>query len=237
MKKVILYTSLILNLLLIICVFILIGSSSILSKNGLSSIQGKTDSLGVEEKRLFDEVLYDEDILFLGSNRASYCNWNSLMGVRNICNMAISSNTIEEDCNRIELMLDGKVPNQIFLMYGEVELLSNRPANDIVRDYELMISKLQDLLPQTELIVISPIPLEYYDVEGDKDSYKENFKALNLLLKISLRNKGVSFVNLINDFMSMDGFLDYNFRTKDKLKLNRKAYAIIKERISPYIKN
>ena len=59
MKKVILYTSLILNLLLIICVFILIGSSSILSKNGLSSIQGKTDSLGVEEKRLFDEVLYD----------------------------------------------------------------------------------------------------------------------------------------------------------------------------------
>ena len=37
--------------------------------------------------------------------------------------------------------------------------------------------------------------------------------------------------------MSMDGFLDYNFRTKDKLKLNRKAYAIIKERISPYIKN
>lgn len=232
MKDKILYISLCLNIVLSAwLIYCIVNQSNIFSSDREES------SMEVVSKKVYNEVLNDDDILFLGADRVFACDWNSLFGVRNICNAAYPSNTIEEDFERIELLLDGKTPQQVFMMYGENELLNNTAANQIVEDYTKMITQLKTILPQTEIIVFSPIPLAYYDFSTDKFNHNENYKILNLMLKLAMQEMSVLYINLEDDFLDSDGFLKECYRGKDKLKLNRKAYEVLKDRIKPYMTN
>lgn len=233
MNNRILYISLGLNIILSAWLIYFIVAPHI----NFSATTETIDRKEVESRKIFNDRLNEGDILFLGANRVHACDWNSLWGVRNICNAAFPSNSIIADYNRLEILLSGVVPNQIFIMHGETELLANKPVNKIVEDYKMLISKVKELLPQTEVVVLSPVPLKYYDVGDNKIEFAKNFKNLGLMLKLVLQDMGVSYINLESDFLGEDKFLKANFNAKDKLAINAKAYEIIKDRMKPYILN
>ena len=231
MNNRILYISLGLNILLSVWLIYFIVTPHSSSSATIDAIE----SSEMMPRKIFNDRLNEGDLLFLGADRVFACDWNSLLGVRNICNAALPSNSIKADYDRIELMLDGIVPNQVFMMYGETELLANKSVNEIVDDYKMLISRVKTLLPYTEIVVLSPIPLSYYEVEDNKIEFSKNFKALGLMLNLAMKDMAVSYVNMEGDFLGGDDFLDANFRAKDKLKINAKAYAVIKGRIMPYM--
>ncbi len=229
MNKLILKTSLVLNVLLI-------GCCGYLFFKGGEEKQEATDETKIRTDRLFSSTVEEGDVVFMGDERVQICNWSNLFGSKKIKNLAVYQNTIENDMKRSQVIFENVQPSQIVMMMGLSDLKKGHPVNETYESFVRFVESLTDLLPQTELIVLPILPFDPQSRSECRSIKPEDVAAYNMLVKMYALEKGLSYVNLYDDFRTDERKLKGDLTAGDGFDLSMGAYVVWKDRLMPYLR-
>ncbi|MFA6779370.1 MAG: GDSL-type esterase/lipase family protein [Paludibacteraceae bacterium] len=223
MKKLVLVLSLFFNVLLVaVCVY------------QMSRPKPKVkDMKMVHYFSLQDRMLVQEgDVVFLGGERMALCNWMELTGNCQVRNRALPGNTVERELHRIDDVLNAN-PSKLVLQFGFDDMAGGLAVDTFVSDYEKLIGHIKENSPQTEILVMSLLPIdEVYSKSLYPDMTNDMVSEMNGRIKKLTEEAGVTFVNINSEFLdSKTGALDAVYTTGDGFHLNSNAYFIWKDRI------
>ena len=180
--------------------------------------------------------LEEDCIVFIGDERVEKCDWRTLLQCDRIFNLAQSQNTIKDECSRLEYLFGETHPSQVVVMLGLSDLMNKIPVNQVYADFVQYVEALQGRYPQTEIIVLPILPVDYnmpvvYNSLNEKD-----IDAFNLLVKLYALEKGLSYVSMANDLKGTGGNLRREYGLGDGLSLSDAAYYVMKDRLSAYLR-
>lgn len=227
MKKVVLFGSLLLNLVFILGFFILVkklgGFNYMMYRATTNEIAGTYDHL----KNQFDILPIQEgDIVFLGNSMTAYGNWHEFFAEKPIKNRGIAGDVTEGILKRLKPIIDGK-PSKIFLMIGVNDLLFHKPEKALSY-YSEIVSNLKENLPETQLILQSLLP-----VNGEVKSMpikNAEILQMNEGIKTIASKEQLIFVDLHSKFLDSKGRLREELTT-DGIHLDAPGYVIWKNEI------
>lgn len=180
--------------------------------------------------------LMKDCIVFIGDERLEKCDWRSLMHCDRIYNLSQSQNTIKDEYNRLDYLFGDVHPSQVVLMLGLRDLMNKIPVNQVYADFVQYVETLQSRYPQTEIIVLPILPVDY-NMPVVYNSLKEkNIYAFNLLVKLYALEKGLSYVSMANDLKGTGGNLRREYSQGDGLSFSEAAYYVMKDRLSAYLR-
>ena len=226
--------SLIINLLLFFT-----GGYIIVKKGGFDYLIRKLNpeiidrKYGVyyETKKSVFEVMPNNvnEIVFLGNSITEYCEWNEFFENANIINRGIRGDIILGVIERLDEVLSSN-PKKIFLMLGVNDLSIEHTPEQILRNYEKLITIINKRSPHTRIYVQSLLPT-------DNRINKRNVHIIAInkgLFGLSKKYK-ITYVNLFDLFEIGDRLNPiYSF---DGLHINGQGYLVWKEAIEGYVNN
>ena len=179
------------------------------------------DPYYIDKTALFKELAKNEkDIVFLGDSLTDYCEWSELLQNSGIKNRGIAGDTTLGVLNRLDEIIEMK-PTKIFLLIGTNDLIAGRKRGEIIADYEQIISRCTQSLPETKVYVQSIPP-----VNSKLFPYiKSQAEIINLNQEIKkLANQyHVEYLDLHSVLVTPEGELAREYTT-DGLHLNSKGY-------------
>jgi lysophospholipase L1-like esterase len=177
-------------------------------------------------------------IIFLGDSVIEGINWTEFYDNLNIKNRGIGGDWTAGVLSRLDEVLDLE-PRKIFILLGGNDLYNKRARNterdfeNIVSNYEKILSNISHRLPQTKIYIISVIPVNHswhYVTVSD-----EEIRALNAKLQLLSNKKGIKYIDLYSNLKTEDNELDPRY-TGDGLHLNSEGYLAFKKVVDPYVK-
>ena len=183
-----------------------------------------------DAKRSFFESLPNDtnEIIFLGNSITDMCAWNELFGMANIKNRGISGDVINGVIDRLEEVVSS-FPKKIFLMIGTNDLARKRSVEQILTDYEKLITLIIQKTPKTQLYLQSVLPTKNQSTRNNNDIIQINKGILELAKKYSL-----TYINLFDLFKTNENELNMNYSC-DGLHLNGKGYLLWKDAVIDYV--
>lgn len=185
---------------------------------------------------LFDSLPVDStNIVFLGNSITNNCEWHELLGMPNVLNRGIGSDTTDGIKDRLDAILPGH-PAKIFLMCGINDVPHNPSADSIASSVAEIIDRIRTESPSTKLYVQSVLPINnsfgrYKGIIGKEKVVPE----INERLAEMADEKGFTWVNLYPHFADENGNLRADL-TNDGLHLMGAGYLLWKDIIMPYVK-
>jgi lysophospholipase L1-like esterase len=183
-----------------------------------------------DAKRNFFESLPNDtnEIIFLGNSITEMCAWNELFGMENIKNRGISGDVINGVIDRLEEVVSAQ-PKKIFLMIGTNDLGRKRSIEQILADYDKLVSLIIQKTPETQLYLQSVLPTKNQTNRNNHDIIEINKGIVALAQKYSL-----TYINLFDLFKTSENELnmEYSF---DGLHLNGQGYVLWKEAVIKYV--
>jgi lysophospholipase L1-like esterase len=236
MKAKLLFTSIVANFL-----FLLFGGYIIHKRGGLEYLKIKFSAQKeivtkkdhstyyYTKKSIFEIMPNDtEEIIFLGNSIINHCDWHELFGKSNIKNRGIKGDLIQSVIDRLKEIVESN-PKKIFLMIGTNDLSRSRSVDDILFDYEKLISLILAKTPETELYLQSLLPTKGISSRKNIDIIEVNKGILQIANKLSL-----TYVNLFDLLKTDNNQLNMEF-SFDGLHINGKGYLIWRDEIIKYI--
>lgn len=169
-------------------------------------------------------VKQKQHITMLGDSIIDRGLWSELTLRNDISNRGISGDTTDGLLKRLENINQNS--KQVFIMIGINDILNNKSAMYVFKNYKKVLSKLKSKkmtpLIQSTLYVGEEAP-KYYNKE---------VKKLNLLLKNYAKKKHIQYIDL-NLKLSPKGFLRKEY-SLDGLHLNGQAYILWTQIIKKY---
>jgi lysophospholipase L1-like esterase len=231
MKNLVFYLSLFLNILFICGFFYAVnalgGFSYLISKMKTKNFVGVYE----HRKNHFKELLMQEDaIVMLGNSITQSCEWSELLQNPKMVNRGISGDMTGGLLMRLDEITQHH-PAKIFLMIG-VNDLSVHSHDDILENYEAIVSNILLKTPFTKLYIQSILPVN----NQIRNSGKTNLDIVFLNEKIEniASNHGLVFLNLHPLFLDGEGELDSSL-TQDGIHLDASGYLIWKKELQKYI--
>jgi len=236
MKK-ILTISIIINIL-----FVLFGGYVIHKKGGIDYLKRKfnlqTETTNQQDygvyykakKSIFEIMPNDtSEIIFLGNSITDYCEWYELFGNANIKNRGIGGDIINGVIDRLDEIVESN-PKKIFIMIGINDLGRKRSVEQILTDYDRLLSLIKKKSPETRLFIQSILP-----TDNRENLQIVDIIAINAGLKNLTEKYDLTYVNLFDLLKTKENKLDTIY-TFDGLHLNGKGYLIWKKEIEGYVK-
>lgn len=235
MKKII-YISVGINIILLFII-----SYAIYEKGGVSYLKLKLnppiESLHYDnvfyltKKSIFEIMPNDTNgIIFVGNSITSNIDWHELFSNPKIINRGIGDDVVVGVIARLPEIVRLK-PKQIFLMIGTNDLAKNISVNQLLINYEKLVSQIKEKSPQTKLYIESILPI--HDILNRNN---DDIIAANLGIKSISEKHGCTYVNLFDLLKTEKNELDTAY-TFDGLHLNGKGYLIWKKAVEMYIGN
>ena len=168
------------------------------------------------------------EIIFLGNSITDYCDWYELFGNANIKNRGIGGDIINGVIDRIEEIVESN-PQKIFLMIGINDLGRGRTVEQILIDYDRLISLIKQKSPKTELYIQSVLP-----TDNRKTLQNVDIISINAGLKSLTEKHLLTYVNLFDLLKTDENTLDKAY-TFDGLHVNGQGYVIWKKAIEKYV--
>jgi lysophospholipase L1-like esterase len=183
-----------------------------------------------DAKRSFFESLPNDtnEIIFLGNSITDMCAWNELFGMANIKNRGISGDVINGVIDRLEEVVSA-YPKKIFLMIGTNDLARKKSIEQILSDYEKLITLIIQKTPKTQLYLQSVLPTKNQATRNNSDIIQINKGIQELANKYSL-----IYINLFDLFKTSENELNMDYSC-DGLHLNGKGYLLWKEAVIEYV--
>jgi len=169
-------------------------------------------------------------ILFLGDSLTEEFHVSQYFPGFPIINRGISGDTIEGVIERIDISAIRLEPSKIFLMIGINDIGSDMTEKYIQLHYTRLLTLLQDNLPQSELYVLSLLPVR---PEWGK-SMPGQIKKINKFIHDASRKNTITFINLFASFIDSNGYLKENL-TNDGLHLNSNGYDLWAKELMRYL--
>jgi lysophospholipase L1-like esterase len=173
----------------------------------------------------------NKTIIFLGDSITDNCEWNELLQISSAQNRGIAGDITNGVLNRLDSVIKAN-PNKLFLMIGVNDLGINRNQEDIVKDYDEILSVLTKSLPNTKIYVQSILPTNVKITKYIGDN--KNIIALNKNIKLLSDKYHLSYIDLYSKMIDNDGNLNKDY-TVDGLHLNGNGYLVWKDAIKDYL--
>jgi len=183
-----------------------------------------------DAKRSFFESLPNDtnEIIFLGNSITEMCAWNELFGMENIKNRGISGDVVNGVIDRLEEVVSAR-PKKIFLMIGTNDLARKSSIDQILADYDKLVSLIIEKTPKTQLYLQSILPTKNQTNRNNHDIIEINKGIVALAQKYSL-----TYINLHELFITSENELNMNY-SFDGLHLNGQGYLLWKEAVIEYV--
>lgn len=152
-------------------------------------------------------------------------------------NQAISGETTIGLLRRLSLFADTE-PQAIFVMIGINDLLKDTDDQEVLRNYEEIITALKQDHPKAKIIVQSILPrakekVTVVNAQQVLDLSNERIYQVNRRLATIAQQKKVAFLDLQPLFTDNEGFLRPELTT-DGLHLNQQGYLVWRSAIQTY---
>jgi len=223
--------------------FILFGGYVIHKKGGVDYLRKKFNlqtetanqqNYGVyyQAKKAIFEIMPNDtsEIIFLGNSITDYCDWYELFGKANIKNRGIGGDIINGVIDRLDEIIESN-PKKIFIMIGINDLGRKRSVEQILTDYERLLSLIIQKSPDTELFIQSVLP-----TDNRKSLQIVDIITINVGLKNLTEKYNLTYINLFDLLKTNENKLDTVY-TFDGLHINGKGYLIWKKAIEGYVNN
>ena len=170
-------------------------------------------------------------ILFIGSS--SIRLWETLtQDFPNlpVYNRGFGGSQLSDSVNYAEHIILPYKPKQIVVYAGGNDLNAGKTPEQVLADFQALVAKVRTRLPRTRIayVSIAPNPARWAQVE--------KVRAANRLIEdFTLRNSGLSFINVFPHMLGPDGLPKPDIYVEDRLHMNKKGYALWKELVAPYL--
>lgn len=188
-----------------------------------------------QRKAMFEYLGTDStQIVMLGNSLTAGAEWHELLHNPRVVNRGIIGDDTTDIMQRLKDVTDGH-PAKIFLMAGANDISHNLSARRVTDNIAELIDSIRAQTPQTRLYVLSLLPVNnsfgrYKTMEGKE----ETIRAVNTLLSEECRERGLTFIDMHNDFCDANGNLNHDW-TDDGLHLLLPAYLHWRDILLPFI--
>lgn len=172
------------------------------------------------------------DIVFIGDSITQRCEWNELLPKYKVKNRGIGNDTSFGVLNRINDDITVYNPDKIFIMIGINDLEQGGVIKDIVGNYDEILKKLKDLLPNTSVYIQSVLPV---NSKLREISNKVVQSLNNELVKLAQKYQ-VPFIDLYSLMIDDENQLKTDLSI-DGVHLMGQAYKIWIDKIRPLIED
>lgn len=187
------------------------------------------------QKNAYDSLEVNvENIEFLGDSLTNYGQWSEFFNDRRIVNRGIVGDDTERLLNRIN---EVGTPKKLFIMAGINDLVQGKSVDEIVSNYNKLLSTVSRNSPNTKIYIESTLPINSDKYKQNYPSYK-NVKNGDILI---LNNKIKSFASKYNGtFINLYSLFNKNgdmnpIYTVDGVHLTGEGYKIWANAIRNYI--
>lgn len=188
----------------------------------------------VEKLVLRNDSLWDnakETIVFTGSS--SIRTWDSLQSDfpdYQIINSGFGGSHASDLMVYMDKLILRYNPSKVFIYEGDNDLSMRKRPGKILKDIEVILSKIWSARPDTEIILISAKP------SISRWGRRRAFKRLNRRYRrMASRIPNLDFIDIWNPMLK-GRKLNEDLYIEDGLHMNQKGYRIWKEVIKPYVK-
>lgn len=172
----------------------------------------------------------EDEIIFLGNSITDNAEWVELFQNPHIKNRGIGGDDTDGILERLDEVVSSK-PAKIFLMIGTNDLAYLKSIEHIEENYKLIIQRIKEASPETEIFIQSILP-----TDDAIHIYRKNpdISILNDFLKKLAKENDLVYIDLYNIFITPNNKLnpEYSF---DGLHLNGKGYEIWKNNTKKYL--
>jgi len=122
-------------------------------------------------------------------------------------------------------------PEKVFIYEGDNDLFSGKEAAQIMEEIDLLVTRINQKLPETNIVLIStkPSPSRWH--------LKNYYTALNdLMRQYATTHDQVNFMNVWNVMLDKSGKPISEIFIADSLHMNEKGYAIWNTSVIPFMK-
>lgn len=184
-------------------------------------------------KQMFEQMPNSEtEIIFIGDSLTDQGEWAELLGNNNIRNRGISGDTTDGVLNRLN-EITASQPQKLFLMIGANDLWNEqKPASEIAQTYRLILEKIQQQTPETQVFIQSLLPMNtlQYPISVNNS----DIIAVNRHLQNLARDFSYTYIDLHQHFTNDQKQLDPLY-TIDGVHLNGKGYLNWAKIVTPYV--
>jgi lysophospholipase L1-like esterase len=181
---------------------------------------------------IFSSIYSDKQqnkIVFLGDSITQNCNWEELFNNTDVLNRGIGGNTSEGVIEGLNNIIELK-PKKIFIMIGVNDFYLNKSTDYLIKNYDKILSTLENSLPNTKIYVESMLPVNNTSIESSK------IIDFNKKLEKLSSNKNIEYINLFDLYKNSNDMLNEKY-TFDGTHLNGQGYLIWKGVVENYLKD
>ena len=178
----------------------------------------------------------DTGIAFIGDSICqnpiySFGDWNAILGRSDCSNFGIGSQTTVECRARIG-ELAARDYSAIVFICGINDVGRGYTKEEIVANYDAMISAVRAQNPDCQFLIVSVLPTTEAFFAGQQGK----INLLNMALKrYASKTQGVTYVDVYSSFTAKTGAYAYPELLSDGLHPNREGYAVMAELLTPYL--
>ena len=168
-----------------------------------------------------------KDIVMLGNSLTEGGgDWEKRLGVKNVINRGIVGDEILGVYDRLESVVEG-CPQRIYLLIGINDISHNATKDSMVRNIQMVIEKIREKSPATELFLQSILPInekigKYSRLKGKTAMIPQ----INEDLRKLAEREGIHYVDLFSLFKEKNSNSMRMNLTSDGLHLTEEGYKV-----------
>lgn len=128
-------------------------------------------------------------------------------------------------------LITKQTPDILFIYEGDNDIAGNKKPNKILKEAKGLVKRIQNDLPQTRIILISPKPSI-----ARKNLKKEYTKLNKKLGKYCNKTDGLEFADVWTIMLDKNGNVYEDIFVKDGLHMNKKGYDLWAKVIGEFLK-
>lgn len=173
------------------------------------------------------------EIIFLGDSITDRCEWFELFGNPSIKNRGLSGDKTSGVLDRLSEVTESK-PDKIFIMIGVNDLRHDVSIEDIIKNYQSILEKINSDSPLTKIYIQSVLPIN--DLIGKPKTTSGEVVKLNTKIENLASQFKIPFINIFESLVDEQGRLDKKY-SEDGLHINGEGYSVWKSIIEKYVNN
>ncbi|MEQ9297139.1 MAG: GDSL-type esterase/lipase family protein [Cyclobacteriaceae bacterium] len=171
-----------------------------------------------------------DGIIFTGSSSIRlWPNLNDWFPQVEVYNLGFGGSETSELLYHANDLIIKHQPRKVFIYEGDNDVNSGKSATRIITDMELLVRKIEEESPTTEIILISAKPSE------ERWHLKAKYEEYNEKLEAFCTQNDLAFIDVWSPMMDENEEIKPNLFKEDPLHMNENGYKIWQALISPYV--
>jgi len=189
-----------------------------------------------KEMQRFDETdksnpPREDGVVFTGSSSVRLWNLAESFPSQNAVNRGFGGSQYSDIVRHLDRLVLRHKPRVVVLYSGDNDIKSGKPASDVARDVETIVSRVRSALPATKIVIVSIKPSR-----ARWNLSKEIQKANAGIAAVCEANDGCEFVDVWPAMLGDDGQPRQQLFVKDGLHLSAEGYAIWTELVGAHLR-